>query len=144
MRSTTLRFAGAPAVCLLVLSFTGCGSNNTGKIVGKWKLVPAAPRGVDSDASKTAGVRSVYEFKADGTYSVTFVEADSSPASKKQAEALNLLSKGTNGSGKYTLQGGDRVHFSGGRWNGNFLVTIHGTSMTVQDGGETMQFTRMN
>ncbi|HEX4611980.1 MAG TPA: hypothetical protein VH092_27535 [Urbifossiella sp.] len=61
----------AVAVVFVAALAAGCSSNNTGKIVGKWKAT-AAEIG-DARIPAGADVAVVYEFTADGRFSVAAV-----------------------------------------------------------------------
>jgi len=113
------------AVAALGVVIAGCGSNNTGKIVGKWKadaldLGPIGPKGL-------ADI--VWDFRDDGSFTVSRVPiGPGSPAGEVRV------------TGRYTLEVGDRVAFThldppeGGKNRAFELVRIDGDTMTMGGG----------
>ena len=127
----TLRLAGLAA---LALALAGCGSHNTGKIVGRWRAesadLPIGPKGPQD---------LVWEFGADGSFTVSWVN----PATKA-AE--------TKARGRYTLGIGDNVVMSdlnpplpGNVSRSAEKVVIDGDTMTVGGRGKdtTYRFSRL-
>lgn len=149
MRSTALRLTGTLSVCLFALLFTGCGSNNTGKIVGKWKAVSFSKKNEDMEKMKQMGVAMAFEFKADGTFGMEFAPDDDKPGSAAMAKLASTGLQGKETTGKYTLGMGDRVTFSGAKdiLQGKKAasdISVNGDNMTWKDGdGSTMQLTRI-
>jgi len=146
MRSTGLRLTGILSVCLFALLFTGCGSNNTGKIVGKWRVDSSTAKPEEFNKLKAIGVAMAFEFNADGTFSMLAVPLNDSPIAKVAADAATAEMKKKNASGKYSLGMGASVRMSdlgdGGK-ESTVTVTIDGDSMTFRDGSGTMQLTRV-
>jgi hypothetical protein len=132
--TTTLRPA-VIAIAALALLSGGCGSNNTGKIVGRWKgdaleLGPIGPKGL-------ADI--IWEFREDGSYSVSRVPI-TPPGAKGETVAT----------GRYTLEPGDRVTFSGieppedGKTRATETIIVDGDTMTMGGGAEKrVRFTRL-
>jgi hypothetical protein len=86
----------------LALAAVGCGSNNKGKIVGKWRLDSGG--GMTEPVLKQLAEQEGYaffEFKDDGTMTMGFGSTD-----PQKQEALDKL---TLGSCKYKLGTGDAV-----------------------------------
>jgi hypothetical protein len=101
-RSLLLFIVGGAA-----LFCTACGSNNQGKIVGKWKMLSMP--GMDAAQTKEMDKLNVYaffEFKDDGSMTVGAESSD------KDMQAL-LLKQGVAKtlSCKYKLRSGDVVEF---------------------------------
>ncbi len=144
-----LRLPAVVAVCGLALLLSGCGSNNKGKIEGKWKMISSSQKNADFDQLQAVGVTMAFDFKADGTFAVEFVPLDDKPESKMAAQIAGTGLAGKEVSGKYTLAGGDKVNFSGAKdiFKGKAAtsnVTINGDSMTMKDpDGTTLQLTRV-
>lgn len=149
MRPIALRVAGLLAVAFIALLGTGCSSKNTGKIVGKWKVVSPATKSAAMDQLKADGVAMAWEFRADGTFTLSFVPADDSPKAKAGAAEANRNIAGKEFSGKYTLGFGDRVNFTGAKdlYGGDAAstnITINGDNMTMKDSdGATAKLTRI-
>lgn len=128
--SRTCRLA---AVAALALLGGGCGSNNDGKIVGRWKAetadLPIGPQG-PTDL--------VWEFAEDGTFTVAWVNVATKEALPKAR-------------GRYALGLRDNVSFTNldppldGKKRANEKIVIDGDTMTVGGGGtdKTYKFTRL-
>ena len=130
----------------MALLGAGCGSNNTGKIVGKWKVVSAPKE--DLDELKELGVTIAFDFKADGTFAVDFVPDNEGHGAKEAADVANTARQGKELSGKYNLGFGDQVYISKGsigtrRMKECILVTISGDKMTMKVEDETIELERM-
>lgn len=140
MRSSVLRSVGVLAMCVLAVSFTGCGSNNKGKIEGKWKkVVSTTETDADFKSLKDAGVAVVWEFKADGTFSFGFMPDNDKPESKAATDRANANVAGKDVKGNYTLGMGDRVTLTGATfmYQGKKVVcdcAIAGDNMTIKEG----------
>lgn len=148
MRSPVLRTCGLVLVSVAAILFTGCGSNNTGKIVGKWKMTSAPGGGKDLAEMKAAGMAVAWDFKADGTFSIGIVADDNKPESQLAAKLADAEMQKKNMGGKYTLGMGNQVNLSGisgvsGAKSGLVTVTIDGDKMTLKDGDGTSQFVRI-
>jgi hypothetical protein len=95
----------------LALAATGCGSNNAGKIEGKWKIVTIT-RTSDAkakqvlDGMSALGVYLFMEFKPDGV--LEFGIGSDKPGA---LELVKLMTKGEplSATGKYKLLKGDGV-----------------------------------
>ena len=117
------RSASFAIVCLFALACTSCSSNNTGKIVGKWKASSA-------DLGVPADVTVIYEFTADGRFTIG----------------------GPGGSigGKYSLGMGDNVSLSDinppidGKTKSREKIVIAGDVMTLDGpGGKKISLSRV-
>jgi hypothetical protein len=111
-----MRFASRKIALAVLFGFAlaaaGCGSNNKGKIEGKWKIVsmPEKAQGGKNEFAEMAklGIYVYMEFRPDGT--ATFgVGAD-------KPEMMDLMAKGAGGKKlswdlKYKLLSGDGVEF---------------------------------
>jgi hypothetical protein len=144
---TPVRLTATLAVAVLALAFTGCGSNNTGKIVGKWKVVSSSSKTGDLEKMKSQGMAMGFDFRADGTVAIIMLPADDKPESKSMADLATKMMEG-KGTGKYTLGAGDRVTLSGIQTieNGKdqtASISINGDNMTMKDSVDTMQLTRV-
>ncbi len=131
--SRTFRLA---AVAALALLGCGCGSNNSGKIVGRWKAGPTelGPIGPNGPADV------VWEFTDNGVFNVTRVQTGgANPTAEKVA------------SGRYTLGLRDSVSFADlnppldGKKRATEKIIIDGDTMTVGGSGKdrTYKFTRV-
>lgn len=115
----TLRLA---AVALLLVA-AGCKSDNTGKIVGRWRAVLAD--------TPVAPVDIVWEFAADGTFTVSQVETG--PAGRNPVQVA---------SGRYKLGWRDNVSFTNldppldGKSRSSERIVIEGDTMTVGGRGQ--------
>ncbi len=126
--TATLRLAAVT----LALAAAGCSSNNTGKIVGRWRAdITDAPIG-------PADV--VWEFTEDGNFSVSSVVlGPAGPHARKVA------------SGRYMLGMSDNVAFTNldppldGKTRSSERIVIDGDTMTVGGRGKdrTYRFTRL-
>jgi uncharacterized protein (TIGR03066 family) len=96
----------------VLLLLSGCSSNNTGKIVGKWEMTSGRPPGASES----------WEFTADGKVSVNM-----------SIGARHKLLKGT-----YTLGSGDTVDLHldeefGGSKHHSMAMQIKGEELTMSD-----------
>lgn len=147
MRSPALRLVGTLSVCLFALLFTGCGSNNTGKIEGKWRVDSSTAKAEEFNKMKAAGVAMAFEFKADGSFTMLMVPLNDTPLAKLAADAASAELSKKNANGKYTLGMGDSVKMSdlsgkGGK-DDTINITINGDSMTMKDNSGTMHLSRV-
>jgi hypothetical protein len=129
----------------------GCGSNNKGKIEGKWKLV-SAPGMEEKDVKMldAFGAYVYFEFTPDGKVNVG---ADFKDPQMKEAMAKSDQKMGA--SGTYKLLSGDDVEFSGlndkktsgGLFGGGdkskVKVKIEGDNMTITGSDGTGKFVRV-
>ncbi|HEX3146606.1 MAG TPA: hypothetical protein VHR66_00800 [Gemmataceae bacterium] len=97
----------------LALVAAGCGSNNKGKIEGKWKITefPSEPNSNTKDTFADLGKMGLYiamEFKSDESL-VMALAADK----PETLEFVKLMSQGkpTSWNAKYKLESGDGVEF---------------------------------
>ena len=129
-------------LAVLALGASGCGSNNKGKIEGKWRIVSTP--GEKSVELGEGPIYMYYEFLPDGTTNLGIAATDAK-------EAPVVLT-----SGKYKLLTGDDVEFSGmseegakkgglfGKGNkGRLRVKIDGDNMTITGSDGTMKLTRV-
>jgi hypothetical protein len=128
-----------PAVLLfaVLLVAAGCGSNNTGKIVGRWKTLASEFENAPKLPGATGLV--IYEFTADGRFEMSIAVTGPAPTKAK-----------TIRTGRYALGGGDEVTYSDlnppsdGKTTGRDKITIVGDNMTVDvPGGKPRVYTRM-
>jgi hypothetical protein len=144
-------------VVCLSLSALGCGSNNKGKIEGKWKIVSAT--GQEQEMKQLAEMNGYMymEFKADGVLAIGFEMTD--PAMKKMIEAA--APGKTSFALKYRLLSGDDVEFydmpkemqdqkgggglfGGGKDKAKTKIKIDGDNMTMTDSdGKSGTLTRV-
>src|SRR5262245_31017302 len=103
---TIARSCAVVLLGLLVLSATGCSSNNKGKIEGKWKLVTYQGMEDFNKVSKETGLVMYFEFEANGTFALGFDAEDNA-----FLEAIKAKSGGTRFTAKYRLLSGDGVEF---------------------------------
>lgn len=149
------RYVAVALFACLALATAGCGSNNTGKIVGKWKLASApGMKAEDLKMMETLKAFLYFEFKPDGNMAVGVEFGD--PAMKE------LMAKGgENGgektvmNGQYKLLSGDDVEFSGmndqkkagglfGKGDKSRLkIKIDGDNMTITGSDGVGQLTRV-
>lgn len=119
----------------LALVAAGCGSNNKGKIVGKWKA-DSVGDGDPKMAQLGDDMGLFFEFSADGKFNAS----------------VSIL--GTTkevGSAKYSLGSGDWVNLTDinppqqdGKTQSKEKVTINGDKMTILgENNKTMTFTRV-
>jgi hypothetical protein len=140
---------------IVALLSAGCGSNNTGKIVGKWKLTsPPSKTQKEKDefeAMSKLGVFLYLEFKTDNSL-VLGIDSD-------KPDLLNMLKKGAPDQkftfeAKYKLLMGDKVEvydvkdkelkdvFKGDKARSDIL--INGDDMTIKDpDGSITKLTKM-
>ncbi|MFO0824103.1 MAG: hypothetical protein U0792_13485 [Gemmataceae bacterium] len=142
----------------LTLVAAGCGSNNAGKIEGKWKIVSAP--GLEDTNKQLEQVKAYLymEFRPDGTMSMGADFED--PAMKEIVEKFAAKSgEKTSFSWKYKLLTGDNVEFYdlpkelqekgtgglfGGKDKARTSVKIDGDNMTMTDSdGKTGKFVRI-
>lgn len=119
------------------LAATGCSSNNTGKIVGKWKAT-----NLDTPMPLPGGaeVAVVFEFTADNKFSAYGL-----------ATIAGNTKRFDQGSGTYRLGMGDTVYLENlnppqnGKAKSRESVSINGDTMTIrgESGKKDMQLTRM-
>ena len=122
------------AVAALALVTAGCGSNNTGKIVGRWKAeradLPIGPVGPND---------LVWEFGEDGAFTISWVNQGTGAADTKVR-------------GRYTLGLADTVKLTdldppldGKAAKAAEKIVIDGDTMTVGGAGkdQTYRFTRL-
>lgn len=149
MHTIALRLIATLAVCGVALLFTGCGSNNTGKIEGKWEEVSNSELGQELNEVRAQGLKIIYHFKPDGTLKVAVKEADDSLRATLAAIKANLATLELDTEGKYTLLSGDMVQFTGAK---NALgtkelicyITIVDDTMTLKKpDGNIVTFTRL-
>jgi len=137
------------SIGLLALLFGGCGSNNTGRIVGTWKITSTSKPVEELDQVRSMGLASAWNFKADGTVELTVVPELTDPDTVKLAESTAEGMKKKNLTGKYTLGIGNLVTFSDSpRLFGSGLlraeVVVTGDVMELRDSaGFTMRFARV-
>lgn len=119
----------------LLLAAAGCGSNNTGKIVGKWKTLASEFESAPKLPGATGLV--IYEFAADGRFEMSVAVTSLGPTK-------------TIRTGRYALGGGDEVTYSDlnppsdGKTTGRDKITIVGDNLKVDvPGGKPHVFTRM-
>ncbi len=142
----------AVTFCGLALATAGCGSNNTGKIVGKWKFVSGKGMEAQKATMDTMKAYLFIDFKPDST--VTIGTESSDPAMQKLMGAA--LEKGST-SAKYSLKAGDKVElydmpkqsgggggFFGGKDRAQTNIKIDGSKMTMTDpDGSTFQLEKI-
>lgn len=143
------------ALAGLALAVAGCGSNNKGKIEGKWKIVSAPGLGEQEMKMMEAFKMYAYmEFKPDGTMSIGAASTD--PEMQKMIEGSKDNKTVTC---KYKLLSGDGVEFfdlpkelqekGGGMFGKNkdkarTSVKINGDDMTMtDDDGKAGKLTRV-
>jgi hypothetical protein len=137
----------------LALATAGCGSNNTGKILGKWKLLSAP--GLTPEEFKVLETFKAYpclDFKQDGSIVAGPEFAD--PA-LKEFIAKGLDNQEMSKTGTYKLLSGDNVEITGiadvqkagglfgSSDSGRVKVTIEGDNMTITAENGTAQLTRV-
>jgi hypothetical protein len=135
------RFAPVLFVLCAGLLSAGCGSNNKGKIVGKWKATNLPGSDKDKEALKMAqDVALVLEFTADGKMTGTATVTVFGQTQTKEVMSAD-----------YKLGTGDWVFFTnvkpppknGGTKSKDKLV-INGDTMTIDtESGEKITLTRM-
>lgn len=127
----TLRLA---AVALALVA-AGCNSNNTGKIVGRWRADPG-----DTPAGPRGPADVVWEFAEDGTFTVSRVSLD--PLGQKSEKVA---------AGRYVLGIQNNVSFTNldppldGKTRAGEQVVIDGDTMLVGGRGKdrVYRFTRL-
>lgn len=154
------RTVSALALAALVLATAGCGSNNTDKIVGKWKLdaPTAAPADLPEEKAKKIEALKLYtyiEFKPGG---VLVAGAGSAAEGEVRAAFEEQNPETKFPTARYTLRSGDSVEFTDlppemtetetglfakkkGRASG--AVTIRGDEMTLVIDGKAVKLTRV-
>lgn len=112
----------------LLLLPTGCGSYNSGKIVGRWKTDAGGPQGP---------AVMVWEFSDDGVFTVEWVDPATGETQPKAR-------------GRYSLGLRDNVLFTNldppldGKTRTSEKIAIDGDTMTVGGGkGRAYRFTRL-
>ncbi|WP_439629672.1 hypothetical protein [Gemmata sp.] len=148
------RTLAAALFACLALATAGCGSNNSGKITGKWKLVSAP--GLKAEELKMMEALKAFlffEFKADGNMAVGVEFGD--PAMKEAMAKANDKGEKTVMTGQYKLLSGDDVEFSGmndqkkagglfGTGDKSRLkIKIDGDNMTITGSDGVGQLTRV-
>ena len=141
MSLTLRRFAPVLFIACAALLTAGCGSNNKGKIVGKWKISDFGGDKVDDKMKELGDKISIYmEFRADETGGFGVDVND--PVLKKAFEANKDK---TTFSFKYKLLNGDVVEVYdlpkemqengpfGKKDRGKMRVKIDGDNMTISD-----------
>ena len=123
------------AAVTLALVAAGCSSNNTGKIVGRWRAdIADVPIGPDGPTDV------VWEFTEDGTFTVSRVISGREPPITERVA-----------SGRYMLGLNDNVSFTNldppleGKSRSSERVVVNGDTMTVGGRGKdrTYKFTRL-
>ena len=148
----------ALALAGLALTVTGCSSNNTGKIIGKWKI--SAPPEKDPktkeefEAMGKMGLFVFIEFKADNALLLGL--GSDKPETLDMLKALAPKGKEpkTSWEAKYKLLPGDKVEvydmkddetkkmFKGDKARSDIIIT--GDEMTIKDpDGSMTKLTRM-
>jgi hypothetical protein len=120
-------------VAALALFAAGCGSNNAGKIVGRWKAEK-----VDLPIGPVGPQDLVWEFGEDGAFTISWVNQETGVADTKVR-------------GRYTLGLADTVKLTDldppldGKTRAAEKVAIDGDTMTVGGAGkdQTYRFTRL-
>src|SRR5688572_11470938 len=104
-----LRLPAVVAVCGLALLLTGCGSNNKGKIEGKWKAVNSTNAKIQGELAPMAqlGAYIYMEFKPGGA-----VEMGLGADKPEMLALLKASGKPLSGTGTHTLGSGDEVTMS--------------------------------
>lgn len=138
MRTSVVRFAATAAVLVACLSLTACGSNNTGKIVGKWKVTSATMS--DFEKMKGMGMTMGFDFRADGTVAVLMLPVEDKPS--EEVKGMEL------GTGQYKLEMGDRVTLSGIKSIADGKpqaanISVNGDKMTFKDASGSMELVRV-
>lgn len=154
---TVSRTAALAVLAVLALGTAGCGSNNKGKIEGKWKFT-SFPEGADAkgkDGLDMLGKMGLYvymDFKTDGT-----LELGLGGDKPEAMDFFKMMAKGqkTAWAGKYKLLSGDGVELYdmpadmqggapfGGKDRGRMKVKIDGDSMTATDDKGTATLARV-
>ena len=119
-RPLTFAFVG-----ILALACSACGSNNEGKIVGKWKN-SAAHEGVAPGSV-------VFEFTSDGKLTMSVLGLKALTADYKLSTGDFIILSNVN----VLVPAGDKTE-RGGRMK----VTIKGDNMTWVEKGTTIQLVR--
>ena len=152
------RSAALLALAALTLGAAGCGSNNKGKIEGKWKLTELPNRPDKGNGKEmlgqleTMGLYLAMEFRPDGTMTLGLTG--------DKPEMLEFVKAMAQGKGqkitwdaKYKLLSGDNVEFydmptdmqgaGGGLFNqkdrAKVSVKINGDEMTITDAKDTLK-----
>lgn len=132
-------FIAVPVLGLLI----GCGSNNEGKILGKWKILQS--KGFDENTKNKMDMMKAFtfvEFKPDSTMSMGIHFADSN----KENPFVQMLNKAFDFSLKYKLLSGNRVEFYDappgkdlfkGKERAQATITIDGNKMKWVDSDGT-------
>src|SRR4051812_34659641 len=100
----TLRRIAPVLLAVGLILVVGCGSNNKGKIVGKWKLVSYPGMEDFEKASKDTGLIMYFEFEPNGTFALGF-DAEN----KNILDLIKAKTGGTRFTAKYKLLSGDGV-----------------------------------
>jgi hypothetical protein len=149
-RSLMLFVVGVALFC------TGCGSNNKGKIVGKWKVVSATGESDNSfKQMEQMKISLFFDFKDDNSVSMSVESTEERPKGAKQ-EVNSLFSFNF----KYKLLSGDMVEFydlpkdlqqkgggglfgSGTKDRGREKIKISGDNMTIIEDKINMTLVRV-
>jgi hypothetical protein len=157
----TFRRTAVLALAGLTLAVAGCGSNNTGKIEGKWKVTDLGSGATAKSKEEYAqmskmGLHLVMEFKPDGMLTLG-VGADK----PETLDFVKMLAGGkpTSWDAKYKLLSGDGVELFdlpkemqekgaegvfGKKDRSRVNVKIDGDQMTITgDDGKAMNLTRV-
>jgi hypothetical protein len=142
------------AVLCFAFAALGCGSNNKGKIEGKWKAVTFEGQENDMKEMETVGAYLYFDFQPDGSLTLGL------DSTNKEFKALmEKMGQKVSWTCKYRLLSGDDVEMydlpkemqsgkSGGLFGGKdkarSKITITGDEMTLKDpDGKTGHMTRM-
>lgn len=150
--------AAARMVCFVAVCCSaaalGCGSNNKGKIEGKWKAVSFEGQGDDMKAMEALGMYLYFDFAGDGTLTIGL-----DTTNQEMKAMLAGGGKPTSWKCKYKLLSGDDVEIYdlpkemqsgkggglfGGKDKARSKITITGDEMTLKDpDGKSGKMTRM-
>lgn len=140
------------ALAGLSVTLAGCSSNNTGKIVGKWKFVSG--KGFDEQKAELEKMKAYVfmDFKADNTITVGVESSDPD----MQKLLTTLAGDKVTQSGKYKLRSGDKIEVYDmpktadgkgpfqGKDKGQTNCKIDGDKMTMTDpDGASFQLERV-
>jgi hypothetical protein len=133
------------ALAGFAVTLSGCGSNNKGKIEGKWKA-----NAVDLPGIPSKDKEGLSKFPPDAAYVMMEFTADGrmiGTMNLKQGESVNSQEVM---SAKYSLGSGDWVNFTDmkpaqdGKTKSKDKIVINGDTMTIQtEKGEKINLTRM-
>ena len=144
-----VRLFAIAALAVAVCFTTGCQSNNTTKILGKWKLVESPGfNSADGRAFTQLGLYATVDFMPDGSMNIS-IESDNPGV---MARVAHVTPGGkTTFKAKYSLGFGDNVMISDidkdfqqfirpGRWE----VTIKGGYMSVRTADGIEKYERLS